>query len=375
MGLLDYYRQFSEMDPQEVTRELRERHAEEKAKALEIVPELDLSSTEWPDFPYSEVVNAAIAAARGRVNGYPDRHATKVRRLLAERHGVEPEQIVVGNGAAELLQTAAQILLDTGDELVTAWPSYPLYPLMAAQARAQAVAVDSAGGRSDPDALRAAIGDRTRVVVICNPNDPTGDYLEVDELGALLSTLPDHVHVLLDEALVQFQEVDKADAALRLVDAFPRLLVFRTFSKIYGLSGLRAGYVVGSPTAARTLGALSPVLGVNTLTQAVMYQALKIGDGEVARRRSLVIEQRRRLERELYVFPVDARPSQANFIWLHARGLDGQQLAVALQDAGVIVARGGPLGADDHVRVSIRGAAASERLLSALRDATASAQA
>jgi histidinol-phosphate aminotransferase len=115
MGLLDYYRQFEEVSEEEINRELRERRRREHALALERVELLDLAGTEWPDFPNAEVVNASIFAARGRVNGYPDRHATRLRRALARRHGVEPEQIVVGNGAAELLQTAAHSLLAPGD--------------------------------------------------------------------------------------------------------------------------------------------------------------------------------------------------------------------------------------------------------------------
>jgi histidinol-phosphate aminotransferase len=366
MGLLDYYRQFEDMTEEEVNRGLRERRAREKALALEQVPVCDLSRTEWPDFPNSEVVNASIFAARGGVNGYPDRQATVARAMLAERHGIAPEQIALGNGAAELLQTAALQLLSTDDELVTPWPSYPLYPLMASRAGARPVPVDMRGGHVDPEALLAAVGERTRVVVICNPNDPTGTYLETDALGTLLSALPEHVHVLLDEAYIHFQDVEETDAALSLLEAFPRLLVFRTFSKIYGLSGLRAGYAMCSPVAVEQLESLAPVLGVNALTQAGVIQALKIGDPEVERRRRMVIEQRRRLLTALHDVPVDAPPSQANFAWLQATGLTGAELASRLERAGVLVAAGGPLGDDDHVRAAIRGPAATERLLSAL---------
>ncbi len=134
MGLLDYYKQFEDVDEEELNKGRRERRAREKRLALERAPELDLSSTEWPELPDAEVVNASIYTARGRVNGYPNRHAAGVRRMLAERHAVEPERIVVGNGAAELLQTAALTSMEPGDELLTPWPSYPLYPLMAARA-------------------------------------------------------------------------------------------------------------------------------------------------------------------------------------------------------------------------------------------------
>jgi histidinol-phosphate aminotransferase len=284
--------------------------------------------------------------------------------MLAERHGVQPEQVVVGNGAAELLQLATMVLL-RGGELVSPWPSYPLYPLMAQRAGGRPVAVEPS-----PDAVREGVRDRTRIVVICNPNDPTGTYMRSEELAELIGSLPDHVHVLLDEAYIQFQDVEPEDACLRLVDAFPRLLVFRTFSKIYGLSGLRAGYVVGSTASADVLTALAPALGISVLTQAGLAQALKIGDAEIERRRALVIEQRGRVLNALHDLPVDAPDSQANFVWLHASGLTGAELAGRLERAGVIVAPGGPLGADDHVRASIRGAAATDRLLQALAAAT-----
>jgi histidinol-phosphate aminotransferase len=360
VGFRDYYRQFEDVDQRKLNLERRARREREKRLALERLPEIDLSGTEWPDLPHSEIVNAAIARARGLVNRYPDRHAAGVRRLLAERHGVAPEQIVLGNGAAELLQAAALALLTRGDELVMPWPSYPLYPLLAAHAGAKPVSVEHAP-------LHEAVGERTRAIVICNPNDPTGAYLPAGELGALLAALPGHVHVLLDEALVHFQDLEEVDSCLRLVDAFPRLLVVRTFSKIYGLSGLRAGYAVGSD--ARLLGAVAPVLGVNALTQAAVEYALRSGDAEIERRRRAVSRERARLLDGLRRLRVDAHDSQANFIWLRAPGLSGDELANRLRRQGVTVAAGGPLGADDHIRAGVRDTAATDRLLRALESA------
>jgi histidinol-phosphate aminotransferase len=145
--------------------------------------------------------------------------------------------------------------------------------------------------------------------------------------------------------------------------------VFRTFSKIYGLSGLRAGYAVANVDAGPLLDSLAPALGVNALTQAAVEQALKIGEAEVGRRRELVIEQRARLMRALHDLPVDAPASEANFVWMHAAGLTGSELAARLERSGVIVAPGGPLGADDHVRASIRGAGGTDRLIEALKKA------
>ena len=369
MGLLDYYRQYDDIDPEEINRGLRERRRQEKMLALQEVPVLDLSSTEWPDFPHSEIMNAAIYAARGRVNSYPERHAKEIRRQLAARHEVEPEQIVVGNGAAELLQAAALVLIGRGEELVTPWPSYPLYPLMAQRAGGRPVAVDLRGGRADLDAVRAAVGDDTRVVVICNPNDPTGTYVSAEEIGTLAASLPEHVHLLVDEAYIEFQDVEPRDSVMRLVEAFPRMLVFRTFSKIWGLSGLRAGYAVGSRASGELLGSIAPALGVNVLTQAGICYALGMDESAIEKRRQLVIEQRRRVLDELHELPVDAPETQSNFVWLHASGMDGAALSARLEEKRVLVAPGGPLGADDCVRASIRYAGATGRLLSALREA------
>ena len=359
MGLRDYYRQYDDLDERELNRERRARREREKRLALERLPDLDLAGTEWPELPHSEVVNAAIARARGLVNRYPDRHAATVRRLLAERHGLAPERIALGNGAAELLQAATLALLGRGDELVMAWPSYPLYPLLAAHAGARPVIAEH-GRVSD------AISGRTRVLVVCNPNDPTGEYMRSHELGAILAGLPSHVHVLLDEALVHFQDEEHLDACLRLVDAFPRLLVVRTFSKIYGLSGLRAGYAVGSDP--ELLAAVAPVLGVNALTQAALEHALRTGDAEIERRRRAVSRERARLIDGLRELGVDVTDSQANFLWIRVRDLSGDELANSLRRQGVIVAAGGPLGEDQHIRAAVRNQAATTRLLRAVEN-------
>ena len=359
MGFRDYYRQFDDIDEAKLNLERRERRRQEKAAALARAPDIDLSGTEWPDLPHSEIVNAAIARARGYVQRYPDRHATSVRRLLADRHGLSPDQIALGNGAAELLHSAALALLSTGDELVTPWPSYPLYPLMAAHAGADPVPVTD-------QPLADAVNERTKAIVICNPNDPTGSYLPSSELRDLLSGLPDHVTVLLDEALVHFQDAEDLDSCLRLVDEFPRLLVVRTFSKIYGLSGLRAGYAVTSDS--RLLAAVAPVLGINALTQAAVEYALRSGDAEIERRRQAVARERQVLTDRLRELGVDVTDSQANFLWIRVRDMSGDQLANGLRQQGVIVAPGGPLGEDHHIRAAILGEAATNRLLRAVEN-------
>jgi histidinol-phosphate aminotransferase len=368
MGLLDYYRQFEDMDQSEVNRELRARRAREKALALERVPILDLSGTEWPELPHADVVGASVYQARGRLNGYPDYYATQVRRALAERHYIRGEQIVFGNGASDLIKTAAFLLLSEGDEIVTPAPSHALFPSIAARAGADTVSVEVPEGPADPGALLEAVTGRTRLVTLCNPNDPTGAYIESAQVAELAARLPERVHLILDEAYIQFQEVEDEDACLRLVELFPRLLVFRTFSKAYGLSGLRAGYVIGSPAATTFLASLAPMLGVNALSQAAVLQALKIGDRDIAQRRARVLEQRARLYEGLMDLPVDAAPSQANFVWLRAHDIGGVELAKRLEQSRVRVAPGMQLGDDRYVRAAVRDGHATDRLLWALRE-------
>src|SRR3954449_75350 len=228
------------MPPEEVSAQLKAVSEERHRQALAIVDPLDLSQTTWGEYPHHVIVNAVTYAARRGLHHYLDRHAAALRSELAHRHHVPEERLVVGDGAAQLLSYATQILMDDPqDELVTPWPSYPLFPLMARRARAHAVPVEGYG----VDSVLAAINDRTRIVAICSPNDPTGELFGIDALRELLEALPERVVVLLDEALIDFVDpsVQPLDASLALLDEHPRMLVFRTFSKAWGLAGLRCG--------------------------------------------------------------------------------------------------------------------------------------
>jgi len=218
----------------------------------------------------------------------------------------------------------------------------------------------------DPEALLEGLTGRTRVVVICNPNDPTGAYSSTAELRELIERLPEAVTVILDEALVDFVEAEPPAASLELLDDFPRLLVVRTFSKAYGLAGLRAGYALGGPGSERLLERLEPPLGVDALAQAGALEALRKCGPLVAGRRALVGVERRRLLDELGRRPVDAPRSEANVVWLAAPGVEGVELAGRLERFGVYVKPGAEFGASDHVRAQIQDAPATDRLLRAL---------
>jgi histidinol-phosphate aminotransferase len=228
---------------------------------------------------------------------------------------------------------------------------------MARRAGGRAVPVD---GR-DPERLLAAITPRTRVVALCNPNDPTGEHAPLDRVRALANALPERVWLLLDQALADYVEGEEADAALGL----PRTLVFRTFSKAWGLAGLRCGYAIGPEGAAELLEAVAPPLGVGALAQAGALAALR-REAVVRDRIALVVRERRRVLAVLEDGAVVAQPSQANFLWLRAPGLAGGELHAGLARLGVRVAAGGPLGAEDHVRAAVQSPQASERLLTAL---------
>jgi len=189
MGLLDYYRQFEGLPEEEVNRGLREEAAERRRKALTRVTTLDLSQTTWPELPHASIVNAITFTARAGMQRYPHLRGSRLRSELAERHDIPAGRLIVGNGAAQLLSAATRALMEPGQELLTSWPSYPLYPIMARRAHGRAVPV---GDREAPlvDALLAAVpGHNTRVVALASPNDPTGELLATAELERLLQGL------------------------------------------------------------------------------------------------------------------------------------------------------------------------------------------
>jgi histidinol-phosphate aminotransferase len=366
VGLLDYYRQFDDTPEEEIRAALREQARERREKALARIEPLDLSTTTWPGLPHPDIVAAITYAARGSLNRAPDPHAAKLRRELARRHALEPERVVVGHGASSLLAAAGRALLEPGDELLTPWPSYGLLPRIARDAGARAVPLE--GGFS-VEAIRSGLTDRTRVVALCNPNDPTGELLPLAALEELLAALPERVWLLLDEALRDYVDAEPVDAALPLLEDHPRVLIFRTLSKAHGLAGLRCGWALGPAGAESLLVRLAPELGVGTMAQAGALEALRHAAQVLGRRRALVAAERTRLHDALHDLPVDAAPSQANVLWLRATGLSGDELAGRLGRLGVIVLPGSALGDAEHVRVQVQDAHGTDRLLNALRTA------
>jgi histidinol-phosphate aminotransferase len=366
MGLLDYYKQFEGMSEEEVNSGLREEAAERKRKALTRVETLDLSQTTWLELPHSDVVSAITFVARRGMQRYPHMRGSQLRTRLAERHGVDPARLIVGNGAAELLSSATRALIGPGQELITSWPSYPLFPIMARRAHGRAVPVS--GG---VDALLEAVGESTRVVALASPNDPTGELLGTAELERLLAALPDHVGVLLDESLVEFADAQPIDSSLALLESNPRLLVFRSFSKAWGLAGLRCGYALGGPGAEALLAELEPDLGVSEISQAGALESLRSCSDLLARRVRRVAKERASLSTALRQRGFELSDSQANFLWVAHPTLDGGELASRLARSGILVAAGEALGEPRHVRIAIHDEATSTRLMNAIDRALA----
>jgi histidinol-phosphate aminotransferase len=382
MGLLDYYRQFEGMSEEEVNAGLREEAAERRRKALTRVETLDLSLTTWPELPHPRIVSAITFVARRGLHRYPHLSGSDLRAVLAERHGVDPERLILGNGAADLLSAATRALIEPGQQLLTRWPSYPLYPLMARRAHGRAVRVSAdasagVGASAGVDALLEAVA-RThsgtgeadvRAIALASPNDPTGELLPAPELRRLLEQLPAGVAVLLDESLVEFADAQPSSASLELLEHHPSLLVFRSFSKAWGLAGLRIGYAIGAPGSGELLAELAPDLGVSEISQAGAFAALQTCSDLIERRVRTIHVERPRVTAGLRALHFDVTDSQANFVWAAHPTLQGGELAARLARAGVLVAAGDALGEPQHVRIAVQSAAATDRLLSAVEKA------
>lgn len=364
MSLLDYYRQFEGMTEEEVNAGLREEAVERKRKALMRVQTLDLSQTTWPELPHPSIVSAITFVARRGMQRYPHlQRGTQLLDELAERHGVDPARVILGNGAAELLSSAARALIEPGQRLLSAWPSYPLFPIMARRAHGQAVRVS---GSVDALLEETHREPSTRVIAIASPNDPTGELMPSSELERLLAGLPDDVAVLLDESLVEFADAQPVNSSLELAAEHSRLFVVRSFSKAWGLAGLRVGYAIGGPGSEELLAELQPDLGVSEVSQAGALEALRTCSEIVSRRVATISRERIAVTDGLRERGFEVADSQANFVWAAHPAIDGGELSARLARAGILVAGGAALGEPRHVRIALRDSAASGRLLDAL---------
>jgi histidinol-phosphate aminotransferase len=353
---LDYYRQFEELEPAEVSRRLRERRDAERSRRLAEVPPLDLAGGGWHEPPHPEVINAATFALRQAVNAYPDPTAGPLRAAIATAHSTAPERVVVGHGAGELLRGALRALLAGGGVALLAWPGWGPLPALA----------NEAGGTArpaDPGALRGALDDRTRAVVLSRPADPTGAVAPLGAVRGLAGALPPRCWLVLDEALAGFEPAGE-DGAIE----HPRVLRVRSFSKAHAMAGFRIGYALLPGGADELAAALAPIGGVGAPAQAGAHWALEGGAGSVARRRAAAERERERLAAALAGTPLAFPAGHGPYVWLSSAEHDGRGLAEHLAARRIYVAPGSAWGDARHVRITLRDAAANDRLAAALRE-------
>jgi histidinol-phosphate aminotransferase len=318
-----------------------------------------------PSPPHPKVVEA-IARAAGSMNRYPDPDATLLRRRLADRYDSQPGRIAVGNGSCDLLLAAAAALCEPGDEILYAWPSFSMYPYLPALTGAREVRVPLAEGDVlDLDAMAAEATAATQLLIVCNPNNPTATHHPAAEIAAFLEQVPAHVTVILDEAYVEFQTNDDPDASLDLMKDFPNLVVLRTFSKCYGLAGLRVGYAIGSSNFRAAVDAVRQPFSVNALAQAAGAEAILHQD-DVLERVEATVAERIVVQEGLRDLGLVVSESQANFSWIDLGDRDEAAVIAGLAKADIAVRAGAPLGDPGHIRVSYGTAAEDQRFLAAL---------
>ena len=325
-----------------------------------------LASNETPWGPH-EAVREAAARALTSLNRYPDPDKTLMRRRIAERCDIAPGRVTVGNGSCEILLAAAEAMLEPGAEIVYGWPSFSMYPHLAAMSGARGVRVPlDAAGQHDLEAMAAEVNHATRIVLICNPNNPTATAIPPQAIDAFCADLPRHVAVILDEAYVEFSLMQDPDDSLDLLRRHSNLVVLRTFSKVYGLCGLRVGYALGSEQFRLAVDRVRQPFSVNAPAQAAAAEAIRHTD-EVARRVELTAVERLHVESELEERGLETTESQANFSWVSlGEERDEAQVVTGLAERGVIVRAGSALGEEGRLRVTYGTRAENDRFLSAL---------
>jgi histidinol-phosphate aminotransferase len=325
---------------------------EEVQRELGLERVVKLASNEGPFPPFPAALEALERGARD-LNRYPDGGAYRLRAALAERHGVAPEQVAIGGGADGVIDCLSQAALEPGDEIVCGWPSFPSYVIDALKAGAVATRVPLRDHRYDLDALLAAVGPRTKIAYLCHPNNPTGTVNSSSELDGWFEQLPEHVLTVLDQAYFEYVDApDYPDGIERYAKAGRNVLVLRTFSKIYGLAGLRVGYGIGPPEVVAAIGKVRRAFDVTTPAQEAALASL--GDGaEIARRRALNVEGRAALEATLRRHGLEPAPGAvANFLYAEV-GEDAAPVFDALLREGVIVRPCRGFGAPGAIRVTV----------------------
>jgi len=316
-------------------------------------PLVRLESNESPYPPLPAIIAAANAALEN-ANRYPDPESTLLRAALSERYGIPTAQITVGNGSCDILLATGQALLEPGTELVHAWPSFSVYPQLEAASGARAVRVPlDALERHDLAAMAEAINERTRLVIVCNPNNPTSTALELARIAEFIDAVPRQVCVMIDEAYCEFNTLEAPDDSIALLAEHENLVLLRTFSKVYGLCGLRVGFALcGSSELPSALKLIRQPFFANTVAQAAASEAL-LHPEEVIRRVDAAGAARGEMRERLRSLGLSPADSQANFCWFSLPPLHEEADVVrGLAEQGILVRAGSALGKQGALRVT-----------------------
>jgi histidinol-phosphate aminotransferase len=338
-------------------------------------PLVRLASNESP-FPPLPAVREAVDHALVNLNRYPDPSNSLLRRRLSDRYGVPASRIAIGNGSCDILLAAGEALLEPGAEIVYAWPSFSIYPHLSAASGATAVTAPlDAARRHDLEAMLSQVTVATRLVIVCNPNNPTSTAVPLQSIAGFLEQVPPHVCVILDEAYCEFNLLEDPDASIALLERHPNLALLRTFSKVHGLCGLRVGFALcGSEALPRALDQVRQPFFCNALAQAAAVEALSHQDAVEERVARTVAERTSVAERlrELGIEPAD---SQANFCWIPlGEGRDEAEIMRGLEQRGVLVRSGEALGSrEPALRVTFGLPEENDRFLEALSEVLAPA--
>jgi len=338
---------------------------EELERELGIDSAIKLASNENPLGPSPRAL-AAIREALPDVARYPDGGGYSLKRMLADRLGVTSGQITLGNGSSDVIEFAARIFVAPGDSVVFSQHAFAMYPIVTQAIGARAIEVTARDWGHDLDAMAQAVADDTRLVFITNPNNPTGTWFDRIALRRFMERVPQRVIVVLDEAYFEYVEHPDYPDGLTLLAEFPNLIVARTFSKVYGLAGLRVGYSVSSPEIADLLNRIRPPFNVNSLAQAAAQAALSDTE-HLEKTVALNREGLRQLTEGCRSLGLGFIPSVGNFVCIEAG--DAARVNESLLRQGVIVRPIGNYGMPRHLRVTVGLPDENERCLAALRAA------
>ncbi|WP_146340584.1 histidinol-phosphate transaminase [Nesterenkonia sp. NBAIMH1] len=315
-------------------------------------------------FPPLPSVTSLMETETSRIHRYPDMASADLREAIAAHVGVSADEVAVGPGSSGVLQQILSAVCDPGHEVIFAWRSFEAYPILAAVAGAEPVRVPLLPDEQhDLDAMAAAVTDETRVVLLCSPNNPTGVPLDAERTEDFLSRVPSHALVVIDEAYVEFQDEAGAVDALELYRRYPNVCVLRTFSKAYGLAGLRVGYAIARAPLAEGLRRTAIPFGVNRMAQTAAAASLAAHD-EMRARTAEVRAERTRMIAALRGAGWTVPESQANFVWLRCGDETREAILSALADADIL-ARG---YRDDGVRITLADRGTNDRVLAVLAE-------